>query len=175
MFHKFVFPRPYSSGAQMPDSQLCVQRRETYRQPGETVNNKPVLPLRGVWPAANYSCLKITIMQSVLFLTQGCLFYQINRSEFPVHVDGPSIRTLSNVTFGRSDLAGKYYSTTAQEQFSSKEVLRPKPLVYPPSHMLLEQGTFGLLTCIFTIISWNYLHTLRHINLGSVIWNNVFE
>ncbi len=153
VFHKFVLPRPCSTGAQMPDSQLCVQRRETHRQPGQTVNNKPVLLLRGVWPAANYSCLKITIMQSVLFLTQGYLFYQINRSEFPVHVDGPSIRTLSNVTFGRSDLAGKYYSTTAQEQFPSKEVLRPKPLVYPPSHMLHEQGTFGLLTFIFTIIS----------------------
>uniref|UniRef100_A0A8C1MKD2 Si:ch211-198o12.4 n=1 Tax=Cyprinus carpio TaxID=7962 RepID=A0A8C1MKD2_CYPCA len=71
---------------------------------------------------------QITIIQSVLFLTQGYLFYQINRSEFPVHVDGPSIRTLSNVTFGRPDLAGKYYSTTSQKQFPSKEVLRPKPL-----------------------------------------------
>lgn len=47
-FNKSVFTRPYSPRAQMPDSQLCVQRRETYRQTRETVNNKPVLPLRGV-------------------------------------------------------------------------------------------------------------------------------
>ncbi len=32
----------------MPDSQLCVQRRDTDGQQGETVNNKPVLLPKGV-------------------------------------------------------------------------------------------------------------------------------
>uniref|UniRef100_A0A672R608 Uncharacterized LOC107553123 n=1 Tax=Sinocyclocheilus grahami TaxID=75366 RepID=A0A672R608_SINGR len=85
---------------------------------------------------------KLTGNQERLSTTNQSFLSEINRSEFPVHVDGPSIRTLSNVTFGRPDLAGKYYSTASQEQFPSKEVLRPKPPVYPPSHVLLEQGTF---------------------------------
>ncbi|KTG38582.1 hypothetical protein cypCar_00017676 [Cyprinus carpio] len=72
---------------------------------------------------------KLTDNQERLSTTNQSFFLEINRSEFPVHVDGPSIRTLSNVTFGRPDLAGKYYSTTSQKQFPSKEVLRPKPLV----------------------------------------------
>uniref|UniRef100_A0A671MBY3 Uncharacterized LOC107661345 n=1 Tax=Sinocyclocheilus anshuiensis TaxID=1608454 RepID=A0A671MBY3_9TELE len=85
---------------------------------------------------------KLTGNQERLSTTNQSFLSEINRSEFPVHVDGPSIRTLSNVTFGRPDLAGKYYSTASQEQFPSKEVLRPKPPVYPLSHVLLEQGTF---------------------------------
>ncbi|XP_058641286.1 uncharacterized protein si:ch211-198o12.4 [Onychostoma macrolepis] len=91
---------------------------------------------------------KLTGNQESLSTTNQSFLSEINRSEFPVHVDGPSIRTLSNVTFGRPDLAGKYYSTTSQEQFSSKEVLRPKPSVYPPSHMLLEQESDQMLTTI---------------------------
>ncbi|XP_073675529.1 uncharacterized protein [Garra rufa] len=78
--------------------------------------------------------------------TNQSFFSEINRSQFPVYVDGPSIRTLSNVTFGRPDLAGKYYSTTSQEQFPSKEALRPKSSVYPPSHVLFEQESDRMIT-----------------------------
>lgn len=74
--------------------------------------------------------------------------YQIDRAQFPVHVNGAGIRNLSDVKFGWPDLAERFYSTTSQEQFPSKEVVRPKPPIYPPSYVLLEQGTFGLLTCI---------------------------
>ncbi len=72
--------------------------------------------------------------------------FQIKHSQFPVHVDGGSIGTLSNVTFGRPDLDGR----TTQEQFPSKEVDRPKLLIYPPGHVLCEQGT---LSCLFTMKS----------------------
>jgi len=87
------------------------------------------------------------------FLTEQCFLYQIDPTQFPEHVDGSGIRTLSNVQFGQPDLAGCFYSTTSQEQFPSKEVDRPKPPIYPPSYVLREQGTFGLLTCIFTLDS----------------------
>ncbi len=70
--------------------------------------------------------------------------FQIKHSQFPVHVDGGSIGTLSNVTFGRPDLDGR----TTQEQFPSKEVDRPKLLIYPAGHVLCEQGT---LIFIFTM------------------------
>ncbi|XP_052418425.1 uncharacterized protein si:ch211-198o12.4 [Carassius gibelio] len=89
---------------------------------------------------------KLAENQERLSTTNQSFLSEINRSEFPVHVDGPSIRTLSNVTFGRLDLAGKYYSTTSQEQFPSKKVLCPKPSVYPPSHVLLEQESDRMLT-----------------------------
>ncbi|RXN09772.1 hypothetical protein ROHU_009268 [Labeo rohita] len=78
--------------------------------------------------------------------TNQSFFSEINRSQFPSYVDGPSIRTFSNVIFGRPDLAGKYYSTTSQEQFQSKEVLRHKSSVFPPSHMLFEQEPDRMIT-----------------------------
>lgn len=67
--------------------------------------------------------------------TNQCFFPKIKRSQFPVHVDGACIETLSNVKFGRPDLDGR----TTQEQFPSKEAVRPKPPIYPPSHVLCEQ------------------------------------
>ncbi|KAK2874453.1 hypothetical protein Q8A67_021606 [Cirrhinus molitorella] len=56
--------------------------------------------------------------------------------QFPAHVDGASIRTLSDVKFRRPDLAGRFYSTTTQEQFPPKKLVPP---VYPPTHILFEQ------------------------------------
>uniref|UniRef100_A0A672R9T4 Si:dkey-13m1.5 n=1 Tax=Sinocyclocheilus grahami TaxID=75366 RepID=A0A672R9T4_SINGR len=90
----------------------------------------------------------LTGEQQRLSTTNQCFFPKINRSQFPVHVDGASIRTLSSIEFGRPDLVGSFYSTATQEQFPPKEVVHPKPPVYPPSHVLFEQGTF---TCIFTM------------------------
>ncbi|XP_043102155.1 uncharacterized protein si:ch211-198o12.4 [Puntigrus tetrazona] len=88
---------------------------------------------------------KLTGDQDKVSTTNQSFLSEMNRSEFPVHVDGPSIRTLSSVTFGRPDLAGKYYSTTSQEQFPSKTALRLKPALFPPSH-ILEQELDQMLT-----------------------------
>ncbi|XP_016299107.1 uncharacterized protein LOC107655992 [Sinocyclocheilus anshuiensis] len=74
-----------------------------------------------------------------LSTTNQCFFPKIKRSQFSVHVDEAGIRTLSNGKFGRPDLDGRFYSTTAQEQFPSKEAVHPKPPIYPPSHVLCEQ------------------------------------
>uniref|UniRef100_A0A672MSF1 Si:dkey-13m1.5 n=1 Tax=Sinocyclocheilus grahami TaxID=75366 RepID=A0A672MSF1_SINGR len=77
--------------------------------------------------------------QERLSTTNQCFFPKIKRSQFSVHVDGAGIRTLSNGKFGRPDLDGRFYSTTAQEQFPSKEAVHPEPPIYPPSHVLCEQ------------------------------------
>ncbi|KAI2659423.1 Pantothenate kinase [Labeo rohita] len=84
--------------------------------------------------------------QERLFTTNQCFFPKIKCSQFPVHVDGASIRNLSDVKFGRPDFAGIFYSTTTQEQFPPKEEVRPKPPVYPPSHVLFEQEPDQMLT-----------------------------
>ncbi|KAA0707871.1 hypothetical protein E1301_Tti009651 [Triplophysa tibetana] len=65
---------------------------------------------------------------------------QISHTSFPVHVKGANLRTLSNVDFGRPGLPVTFYSTTSHEQFSPKEIVRPRPHTYPSSHMLFEQG-----------------------------------
>uniref|UniRef100_A0A671PQQ6 Si:dkey-13m1.5 n=1 Tax=Sinocyclocheilus anshuiensis TaxID=1608454 RepID=A0A671PQQ6_9TELE len=88
----------------------------------------------------------LTGEQQRLSTTNQCFFPKINRSQFPVHVDGASIRTLSSVEFGRPDLAGSFYSTATQEQFPPKEVVHPKPPVYPPSHVLFEQEPDQMIT-----------------------------
>uniref|UniRef100_A0A9J7YDY8 Arrestin domain containing 2 n=1 Tax=Cyprinus carpio carpio TaxID=630221 RepID=A0A9J7YDY8_CYPCA len=84
--------------------------------------------------------------QQRLSTTNQFFFPKINGSQFPVHVDGASIRTLSSVEFGRPDLAGSFYSTATQEQFPPKEVVPPKPPIYPPSHVLSEQEPDWMLT-----------------------------
>ncbi|XP_068080402.2 uncharacterized protein si:dkey-13m1.5 [Danio rerio] len=81
-----------------------------------------------------------------LSTTNQQFFPKMKSTQFPVHVDGSSIRTLSNVEFGKPNMAGCFYSTTTQEQFSHKEVVRPKTPVYPPSHVLFEQEPDQLLT-----------------------------
>ncbi|XP_051768922.1 uncharacterized protein si:dkey-13m1.5 isoform X2 [Ctenopharyngodon idella] len=86
--------------------------------------------------------------QERLSTTNQSFFPKIDRAQFPVHVNGASIRTLSNVKFGWPDLAGRFYSTTSQEQFPSKEVVRPKPPIYPPSYVLLEQAPDRMLTTV---------------------------
>ncbi|CAM4732606.1 unnamed protein product [Leuciscus chuanchicus] len=77
-------------------------------------------------------------------------FQKIDRNQFPKHVDGSAIRTLSNVKFGRPELAGCFYSTTSQEQFPPKEVDHPKPTIYPPSNMLREQEPERMLSTSHT-------------------------
>ncbi|XDV51884.1 hypothetical protein PO909_020678, partial [Leuciscus waleckii] len=79
-----------------------------------------------------------------------CFFPKIDRNQFPKHVDGSAIRTLSNVKFGRPELAGCFYSTTSQEQFPPKEVDHPKPTIYPPSNMLREQEPERMLSTSHT-------------------------
>ncbi|KAK7119663.1 hypothetical protein R3I94_021479 [Phoxinus phoxinus] len=86
--------------------------------------------------------------QERLSTTNQCFFPKIDRTQFPEHVDGSGIRTLSDVKFGRPDLAGCFYSTTSQEQFPSKEVDRPKPPIYPPSYVLLEQEPDRMLSTV---------------------------
>ncbi|XP_048028232.1 uncharacterized protein si:dkey-13m1.5 [Megalobrama amblycephala] len=86
--------------------------------------------------------------QERLSTTNQCFFPKIDRAQFPVHVNGAGIRNLSDVKFGWPDLAGRFYSTTSQEQFPSKEVVRPKPPVYPPSYVLLEQAPDRMLTTV---------------------------
>ncbi|XP_052466114.1 uncharacterized protein LOC128022514 [Carassius gibelio] len=88
----------------------------------------------------------LTCDQQRLSTTNQCFFPKINRSHFPVHVDGASLRTLSSVEFGRPDLAGSFYSTATQEQFPPKEAVHPKPPIYPPSHVLFEQEPDQMLT-----------------------------
>ncbi|XP_065098120.1 uncharacterized protein [Paramisgurnus dabryanus] len=73
---------------------------------------------------------------------------QTNHMHFPVHVDGASIRTLSNVEFGRPNLSGMFYSTTSQEQFPPKAVVRPRPHIYPSGHVLSEQEPGPVLTTV---------------------------
>ncbi|XP_016119661.1 uncharacterized protein [Sinocyclocheilus grahami] len=88
----------------------------------------------------------LTGEQQRLSTTNQCFFPKINRSQFPVHVDGASVRTLSSIEFGRPDLVGSFYSTATQEQFPPKEVVHPKPPVYPPSHVLFEQEPDQMIT-----------------------------
>ncbi|NP_001037800.1 uncharacterized protein LOC555550 [Danio rerio] len=83
-----------------------------------------------------------------LSTTNQLFFPEINRTQLPVYVDGSSIRNLSCVQFGRPDLAGNFYGTTSQEQFLAKEVIRPKPPIYPPSYVLYEQEPDRMLTTV---------------------------
>ncbi|XP_056324805.1 uncharacterized protein si:dkey-13m1.5 [Danio aesculapii] len=84
--------------------------------------------------------------QERLSTTNQQFFPKMKSAKFPVHVDGSSIRTLSNVEFGKPNMAGCFYITTTQEQFPHKEVVHPKTPVYPPSHVLFEQEPDQLLT-----------------------------
>ncbi|XP_056320384.1 uncharacterized protein si:ch211-198o12.4 isoform X2 [Danio aesculapii] len=83
-----------------------------------------------------------------LSTTNQLFFPEINRTQLPVYVDGSSIRNLSCVQFGRPDLAKEFFGTTSQEQYLAKEVIRPKPPIYPPSYVLYEQEPDRMLTTV---------------------------
>ncbi|TRY89821.1 hypothetical protein DNTS_013550 [Danionella cerebrum] len=81
--------------------------------------------------------------QEKVSTTNHCFFPEVTRPEFPVHVDGPSIRTKSRVYFGKP---GAFYGTTAQDHFPVKEGVCAKPTSHPPSRMLQEQEPQPMLT-----------------------------
>ncbi|TRY89440.1 hypothetical protein DNTS_027847 [Danionella cerebrum] len=90
----------------------------------------PVLLERRHRNASNI--LKVDIpkdRQEKVSTTNHCFFPEVTRPEFPVHVDGPSIRTKSRVYFGKP---GAFYGTTAQDHFSVKEGVCAKPTSHPP-------------------------------------------
>ncbi|KAL7867287.1 hypothetical protein AOLI_G00151010 [Acnodon oligacanthus] len=62
-----------------------------------------------------------------------------NYKQFPVHVDGASIRTKSNVRFGEHSLGGTLYSTTNQENYLPKPLAPAQPQHYPPGRVLADQ------------------------------------
>ncbi|KAL7855103.1 hypothetical protein SRHO_G00172930 [Serrasalmus rhombeus] len=62
-----------------------------------------------------------------------------NNKQFPVHVDGASIRTKSNVRFGEHSLGGMLYSTTNQENYLPKPLAPAQPQRYPPGRVLADQ------------------------------------
>ncbi|TRZ00615.1 hypothetical protein DNTS_024221 [Danionella cerebrum] len=104
----------------------------------------PVLLERRHRNASNI--LKVDIpkdRQEKVSTTNHCFFPEVTRPEFPVHVDGPSIRTKSRVYFGKP---GAFYGTTAQDHFSVKEGVCAKPTSHPPSRMLQEQEPEPMLT-----------------------------
>uniref|UniRef100_A0A673JCE8 Uncharacterized LOC107753892 n=1 Tax=Sinocyclocheilus rhinocerous TaxID=307959 RepID=A0A673JCE8_9TELE len=111
-----------------------------YRYDAAETQNLHILILRDCQQQTSAFSQRCGLLQLILMsvLTE-MLAFQIKRSQFSVHVDGAGIRTLSNGKFGRPDLDGRFYSTTAQEQFPSKEAVHPKPPIYPPSHVLCEQ------------------------------------
>ncbi|XP_067287659.1 uncharacterized protein si:dkey-13m1.5 isoform X2 [Pseudorasbora parva] len=86
--------------------------------------------------------------QERLSTTNQSFFPKIDHTQFPVHVDGSNIRNFSDVKFGCLDLAGQFYNTTSQEQFTPKEVDRPKMANFPPSHVLLEQEPDRMFTTV---------------------------
>ncbi|KAL1269317.1 hypothetical protein QQF64_031606 [Cirrhinus molitorella] len=145
------------SGDHSPESLLCKRKKPQPFKLRELCNDEWITVSSEEFPSHKCSPVylerRCPTLSSVLIgetlkgnqerpLTTNQFFF----SEFPVYVDGSSIRTFSNVIFGRPDLAGKYYSTTSQEQFASKEVLRPKTSVYPSSHMLFEQEPDRMIT-----------------------------
>ncbi|TRZ00225.1 hypothetical protein DNTS_029242 [Danionella cerebrum] len=104
----------------------------------------PVLLERRHRNASNI--LKVDIpkdRQEKVSTTNHCFFPEVTRPEFPVHVDGPSIRTKSRVYFGKP---GAFYGTTAQDHFPVKEGVCAKPTSHPPSRMLQEQEPEPMLT-----------------------------
>ncbi|TRY91753.1 hypothetical protein DNTS_026183 [Danionella cerebrum] len=104
----------------------------------------PVLLERRHRNASNI--LKVDIpkdRQEKVSTTNHCFFPEVTRPEFPVHVDGPSIRTKSRVYFGKP---GAFYGTTAQDHFPVKERVCAKPTSHPPSRMLQEQEPEPMLT-----------------------------
>ncbi|TRY59792.1 hypothetical protein DNTS_024217 [Danionella cerebrum] len=104
----------------------------------------PVLLERRHRNASNI--LKVEIpkdRQEKVSTTNQHFFPELTRPEFPVHVDGPSIRTNSRVYFGKP---GAFYRTTAQDHFPVKEGVCAKPTSHPPSRMLQEQEPEPMLT-----------------------------
>ncbi|XP_026803746.2 uncharacterized protein si:dkey-13m1.5 [Pangasianodon hypophthalmus] len=71
--------------------------------------------------------------------TNRVFFSEENHKHFPVRMDNPSLRTKSNVEFGRLSMAGMFYSTTAQESYPHKYAIRVKPRIYPSGRVLADQ------------------------------------
>ncbi|CAM4732604.1 unnamed protein product [Leuciscus chuanchicus] len=110
----------------------------------------PIHLKRRNWDSYVFQGEKDVGNQERLSTTNQCFFPKIDRNQFPKHVDGSAIRNLSDVKFGRPELAGCFYSTTSQEQFPPKEVDRPKPAIYPPSNMMREQEPERMLSTSHT-------------------------
>ncbi|XP_076880849.1 uncharacterized protein LOC143528822 isoform X2 [Brachyhypopomus gauderio] len=79
--------------------------------------------------------------------TNRFFFSEARHRQFPVRVDGPSIRTKSNVKLGTS-LSGTVYSTTAQESYTQKSLARAKPQTYPPGWVLANQESGPALSTV---------------------------
>ncbi|XP_062869375.1 uncharacterized protein si:dkey-13m1.5 [Trichomycterus rosablanca] len=71
--------------------------------------------------------------------TNRFYFSEKNHNQFPVHVDGPNLRTKSNVEFGKPKHGGMFYSTTTHDSYPQKEFAQVKPCTYPPGHVLGDQ------------------------------------
>ncbi|XP_048108896.1 uncharacterized protein si:dkey-13m1.5 [Alosa alosa] len=63
-------------------------------------------------------------------------FSEGNHSEVPTHADRASLRTRSNVQFGRPSFGQMFYGTSSKEDYPRREGARAQPHTHPSGRVL---------------------------------------